>query len=108
MYYFNNRKDPSGKVMTLNYSESADVSQLGFPNTIPDDCLDLWFEAIQPFLEELNNDFTRGLKSLKRYDQYTGYSYLKEIFLPARLPTKWEDYDEIISAIELQLAGEGM
>jgi hypothetical protein len=94
--------------MTLNYSETVDVTQLGYPNTIPDDFLDLWFEAIQPFFDELNKDFTRGLKSLKRYERYTAYSFLKDVFLPARLPTKWEDYDEIISAIELQLVGVGM
>ena len=94
--------------MTRNYSESVEVSQLGYPDTIPDDYLDLWFDALQPFFEELNKDFTRGLESLKRYDHYSAYSYLKEIFLPARLPTKWEDYDEIISAIEIQLAGIGM
>jgi hypothetical protein len=94
--------------MTLNYSENVDVSQLGYPDTIPDDYLDLWSDAIQPFFEELNADFTRGLKSLKRYEQCSAYSYLKEIFLPARLPTRWEDYDEIINAIEIQLVGIGM
>ncbi|CAG8584363.1 15347_t:CDS:2 [Funneliformis mosseae] len=103
--YFNGKKDPSGKFMTKNYSETADVSKLGYPDTIPPNFVKLWNEALKPFFDELNTDYTKGLKALKRYDQYSVYSYLKEVFLPARLPTKWEDYDEIIAAIELQVTG---
>ena len=93
--------------MTLNYSESVDARQLGYPDTIPDDYFDLWLEALQPFFEELTNDFTKGLISLKRYDEHSGYSYMKFVFLPKRLPTRSEDYDEIIGAIELQAVGVG-
>jgi len=95
--------------MTKNYSTSVeDVSQLGYPESIPNNYTALWMEALKPFFDELSTDFTRGLKALKRYDQYTIYSYLKEVFLPAKMPTKWEDYDEIIAAIEVQVTGTGM
>ncbi|CAI2164553.1 3716_t:CDS:2, partial [Funneliformis geosporum] len=97
IYYFNNKKDHTGKLMTKNYSATVEVSQLGYPDTMPSNFLDLWNEALQPFFDVLNTDFTKGLKMLKRYDQHSIYSYLKEVFLPARLPKQAEDYDEIIS-----------
>ncbi|CAI2191950.1 10486_t:CDS:2, partial [Funneliformis geosporum] len=108
IYYFNNKKGHTDKLMTKNYSATVEASQLGYPDSIPSNFLDLWNEALQPFFDVLNTDFTKGLKMLKRYYQYSVYSYLKEVFLPARLPKQAEDYDEIISAIELQIAGIGM
>ncbi|CAG8797299.1 31181_t:CDS:2, partial [Racocetra persica] len=108
LYYFNNKKAPDGKIMTKNYSASAKVTQLGFPDSLPDDYADLWNEALSPFFKELDKDFEKGIKALKRYDQHSAYSYLKEIFLPAKFPTKWEDYDEIIKAIEINEAGIGI
>ncbi|CAI2185224.1 2212_t:CDS:2, partial [Funneliformis geosporum] len=100
--YYNEQKDPSGKIMTKNFSGNVEASQLGFPDTIPPDFTSLLSEALLPFFNELNADFTKGLELLKHYDQYSIYSFLKEVFLPARLPTRWEDYDEIIGAIEMQ------
>ncbi|CAG8439743.1 9722_t:CDS:10, partial [Scutellospora calospora] len=108
LYYYNNKKDSNGKMITKAYSTTVNISQLGFPDSIPDNYVGLWNEALLPFFLELDIDFTKGLKALKRYDQYTAYSYLKEVFLPAKLPTKWEDYDEIISAIEMHEMGIGM
>ncbi|CAG8777479.1 35268_t:CDS:2, partial [Racocetra persica] len=107
LYYFNNKKTPSGEIMTSNYSESADAKQLGLPDEIPYNYLKLWNDALQPFYDELDSNFTNGLINLKRYDNYTVYSYLKEIYLPKVLPDKSADYDEIISAIELQESGTG-
>ncbi|CAG8758577.1 35280_t:CDS:2, partial [Racocetra persica] len=107
LYYFNNKKTPSGEIMTSNYSESADAKQLGLPDDIPYNYRDLWIDALQPFYDELDSNFTNGLINLKRYDSYTPYSYLKEIYLPKVLPDKSADYDKIISAIELQEAGTG-
>ncbi|KAF0394549.1 amine oxidase [Gigaspora margarita] len=107
LYYFNNKKDPSGKIMTNNYSESVGAKQLGLPNEIPDNYLNLWNDALKPFFDELDTNFTNGLINLKRYDHHSVYSYLKEVYLPKALPSKSADYDEIISAIELQNAGTG-
>ncbi|CAG8504585.1 17092_t:CDS:2, partial [Cetraspora pellucida] len=108
LYYFNNKKAPSGEIMTNNYSESiVDVKQLGLPDSIPNHYLKLWSDAIKPFLDELDANFTNGLINLKRYDSHTAYSYLKEIYLPKVLPNKSADYEEIISAIELQEVGTG-
>ncbi|CAG8509181.1 12664_t:CDS:2 [Funneliformis mosseae] len=103
--YINNKKDPSGKIMTKNYYYSVDANQLGFPDTIPPDVISIWSEALRPFFDALKVDLTNGIKLLKQYDQYSIYSCLKEVFLPERLPTRSEDYDEIISAIELQVTG---
>ncbi|CAG8614869.1 11731_t:CDS:2 [Scutellospora calospora] len=94
--------------MTNNYSESVGVEQLGLPDNIPNNYLDLWTEAVQPFFDELDKNFTNGLINLKRYDKYTTYGYFKEVFLPQKLPTKAAYYDEIISALEVQLVGTGM
>ncbi|CAG8742638.1 12666_t:CDS:2, partial [Funneliformis mosseae] len=89
--YFNSN------MMTKNYSVTVEISQLEYPDTIPSNFLDLWNEALLPFFDVLNTDFTKGLKMLKRFDEHSTYSYL-------RLPNeKAEVYDEIISAIELQL-----
>ncbi|CAG8666424.1 12934_t:CDS:2 [Funneliformis mosseae] len=102
--YFNNKKDHNGNMMTKNYYATVEISQLGYPDTIPSNFLDLWNEALMPFFDVLNTDFTKGLKMLKRYDEHSTYSYLRQVFLPERLPNeKAEVYDEIISAIELQL-----
>ncbi|RIB24090.1 hypothetical protein C2G38_737650 [Gigaspora rosea] len=107
LYYYNNQKDQNGKIMTKNYSSTANVAQLGYPDKIPDNYLSFYDEAFAPFFKELDQNFTNGLKALERYDQYTTYSYLKEVFLPAKLPTKWDDYDEIIKAIEMNTMGIG-
>ncbi|RIB09262.1 hypothetical protein C2G38_2209394 [Gigaspora rosea] len=107
LYYFNNKKDQNGKMMTKNYSTTANVSQLGYPDNIPDNYLSFYDEAFAPFFKELDQNFTNGLKALEHYDQHTVYSYLNEVFLPEKLPTKWNDYDEIIKAIETNLMGIG-
>ncbi|CAG8604250.1 7964_t:CDS:2, partial [Dentiscutata erythropus] len=108
LYYFNNKKAPHGEIMTYNYSESASVKQLGLPDGIPKNYVDLWVDALQPFFDELDANFTSGLINLKRYDHYSVYSYLREIYLPKVIPSKSAYYDEIIDAIELQEAGTGM
>ncbi|CAG8585769.1 18237_t:CDS:2, partial [Cetraspora pellucida] len=108
LYYFNNKKAPDDKIMTKNYSSTAKITQLGFPDSLPDDYTKLWPEALVPFFEELGKDFTKGLEALKRYDQYSAYSYLNEIFLPKKFPTKRRDYDEIIRAIEMNEVGTGI
>ncbi|CAG8818571.1 23860_t:CDS:2, partial [Dentiscutata erythropus] len=107
LYYFNNKKAPSGKIMTNNYSESASVKQLGLPDEIPDKYVDLWTDALQPFFDELDANFTNGLINLKRYDHHSAYSYLREVYLPKVIPSKSAYYYEIIDAIELQEAGTG-
>ncbi|CAG8454829.1 15326_t:CDS:2 [Gigaspora rosea] len=108
LYYFNNKKAPSGEVMTSNYSKNIGVKQLGLSDTIPDNYLILWDDAVKPFYDELDKNFTNGLINLKRYDHHTTYSYLKEAYLPKVLPSKKPaDYDEIISAIEVQEFGTG-
>ncbi|CAG8595243.1 19836_t:CDS:2, partial [Dentiscutata erythropus] len=107
LYYFNNKKAPSGEIMTNNYSESAGIKQLGLPDVIPDNYLKLWNDSLQPFFDELDKNFTNGLINLKRYDHYSAYSYLKEVYLPKALPSKSAYYDEIINAIEVQELGTG-
>ncbi|CAG8473531.1 26325_t:CDS:2 [Gigaspora margarita] len=97
LHYFNNKKTPSGEIMTQNYSESATEKQLGFPDAIPDNYLDLFLDALQPFFDELDKNFTNGLIHLKRYDHHSTYSYLREVYLPKVLPSKKpQDYDIII------------
>ncbi|CAG8690050.1 12346_t:CDS:2, partial [Gigaspora rosea] len=97
LYYFNNKKAPSGEIMTRNYSENAAVKQLGLPDAIPDNYLDLFNDALQPFFDELDKNFTNGLIYLKRYDHHSTYSYLREVFLLKVLPSKKpQDYDIII------------
>ncbi|RIB19895.1 flavin-containing amine oxidoreductase-domain containing protein [Gigaspora rosea] len=109
LYYFNNKKAPSGEIMTRNYSENAAVKQLGLPDAIPDNYLDLFNDALQPFFDELDKNFTNGLIYLKRYDHHSTYSYLREVFLLKVLPSKKpQDYDIIISAMEEQELGTGV
>ncbi|RIB19897.1 flavin-containing amine oxidoreductase-domain containing protein [Gigaspora rosea] len=108
LYYFNNKKAPSGEIMTLNYSKSVGVKELGLPDVIPDNYLDLFNDALQPFFDELDKNFTNGLIYLKRYDHHSTYSYLREVFLPKVLPSKKpQDYDVIISAIVAEELGIG-
>ncbi|CAG8539104.1 24808_t:CDS:2 [Cetraspora pellucida] len=107
LYYFNNKKTPSNEIMTNNYSQNIGVKQLGLPDEIPDNYLNIWSDAVQPFYDELDANFTNGLINLKRYDNHTVYSYLKEIILPKVLPSNPADYDEIIDAIETQEVGTG-
>ncbi|RIB25388.1 hypothetical protein C2G38_2031086 [Gigaspora rosea] len=106
LYYYNNKKASSGEIMTSDYSESATVKQLGLPDVIPDNYLDIYLDALQPFFDELDKNFTNGLMYLKRYDNHSTYSYLREVYLPKVLPSKKpQDYDIIISAIEEQELG---
>ncbi|CAG8453451.1 5144_t:CDS:2, partial [Gigaspora rosea] len=91
---------------TIDYLN--EYNKLGYPDNIPDNYLSFYDEAFAPFFKELDQNFTNGLKALEHYDQHTVYSYLNEVFLPEKLPTKWNDYDEIIKAIETNLMGIAM
>ncbi|CAG8491317.1 10164_t:CDS:2 [Dentiscutata erythropus] len=98
---------PNNKMMTKNFTKTAKVTQLGYPDKIPDDYVNYFDEALSPFFDELDKNFTSGLEALEEYDYYTTYTYLREVYLPKKLPTKSDDYDEIIKAIEINKMGIG-
>lgn len=65
--------------------DKENFHQLGFPDTVRPSAMWMFYDALQPFFEKLDNNFNEGIKYLKEYDRYSVYSYLKEVYLPNRV-----------------------
>ncbi|RIB21722.1 hypothetical protein C2G38_1070475 [Gigaspora rosea] len=109
LYYFNGKKDANGSIITKSVAfGGAKPVDLGYPDTIPEKFLEMWDDALAPFFNLLDKNFTNGIEALKHYDKYSAYTYLKEIYFPSKLPQSMAPYDEVMKAIEMNVLGTGI
>ncbi|CAG8445977.1 14397_t:CDS:2 [Dentiscutata heterogama] len=109
LYYFNGKKDANGSIITKGIAfGGAKPTALGFPDSVPDNFLDMWDDALAPFFDLLDKNFTNGIETLKLYDQFSAYDYLKDIYFPRKLPQSMAPYEEVMKAIEMNVLGTGI
>ncbi|GBC07804.1 hypothetical protein RclHR1_00770017 [Rhizophagus clarus] len=104
-YFYNNKRDESCNIMTQKYADE-NFDALGFPQTVSKDYRKLYEDALSQFFDELDKDIRFGIKKLMEYDGYSVYSYLKEIYLPGKIPK--EDIEETIAAMEMTESATGL
>lgn len=80
LFFYNNKKETMGFA-----SDEKNFNQLGFPITVRPSAMQMFYDALKPFFEKLDNNFNEGIKYLKDFDRYSVYSYLKEVYLPNRV-----------------------
>ncbi|CAG8465125.1 18704_t:CDS:2 [Dentiscutata erythropus] len=109
LYYFNGKKDANGSIITKGIAfGGAKTTALGYPDSIPDGFLDMWDDALAPFFDLLDKNFTNGIETLKLYDSFSAYDYLKDIYFPTKLPQSMAPYEEVMKAIEMNVLGTGI
>ncbi|CAG8611083.1 19990_t:CDS:2, partial [Gigaspora rosea] len=101
-----NPDNANGSIITKSVAfGGAKPVDLGYPDTIPEKFLEMWDDALAPFFNLLDKNFTNGIEALKHYDKYSAYTYLKEIYFPSKLPQSMAPYDEVMKAIEMNVLG---